>query len=191
MLFRIALVLVTAWNLFAALRLDLCDDEGHYFTWSLFPQTCDLDQPPLTAWAVALSRSLLGETVLSVRLWPLLGGVALALAGAAGDADAVRRAFVKSGADFICVDGYQLFGRFAFYAPELSTPLPKYDDVRSERRAARCEASRRTWPSDLGGATAKQMAARRPTPKGVRRLRAISALRLLGGEPTPACVGAP
>ncbi len=73
----------------------------------------------------------------------------------------------------------------------LSTPLPKCDDVRSERRAARGEASRRTWPSDLGGAITKQMAARRPNPGGARRLRAISALRLLGGEPAPACVGAP
>ena len=32
MLFRIALVLVTAWKLFAALRLDLCDDEEHYLS---------------------------------------------------------------------------------------------------------------------------------------------------------------
>ena len=83
MLFRVALVLVTAWKLFAALRFDLCYDEAYYFTWSLSPQACYLDQPPLTAWAMALARSLLGETVLSVRLWPLLGGVALALGGRA------------------------------------------------------------------------------------------------------------
>ena len=83
MLFRVSLVLVTAWRLFAALRFDLCYDEAYYFTWSLFPQAGYLDHPPLTAWAVALSRSLLGETVLAVRLWPLLGGVALALTGRA------------------------------------------------------------------------------------------------------------
>lgn len=83
MLFRIVLVLVTAWRAFVAFRFDLCSDEVYYFYWSLSPRAGYLDHPPLTAWLMALSGRLLGENVLSVRLWPLLGGVALPLAGRA------------------------------------------------------------------------------------------------------------
>ncbi len=71
----IAVRVILAW------RLDPCYDEGYYFYWSLFPQWSYWDHPPLTAWSMTLSRFFLGDSVWSIRLWPLLAGTVVTLIG--------------------------------------------------------------------------------------------------------------
>jgi Dolichyl-phosphate-mannose-protein mannosyltransferase len=72
---------VTLWKLFAAWKLGLIFDECYYWEWSLHPQACYFDHPPLTAWLIASARMILGHTTLAVRIWAIVGGIILALAG--------------------------------------------------------------------------------------------------------------
>jgi 4-amino-4-deoxy-L-arabinose transferase-like glycosyltransferase len=60
-----------------AASVELSPDEAYYLAWARAPDWGYLDHPPLVAWMVALSTSLLGESELSVRLPSLLGGAAL------------------------------------------------------------------------------------------------------------------
>lgn len=73
-----------AWGLtlaFAVLRLwfvghiDLAPDEAYYWEWSRHPALSYYDQGPMLAWAIRLGTSLLGQTVLGVRLMAVLCGV--------------------------------------------------------------------------------------------------------------------
>jgi hypothetical protein len=75
------LALVTLWKLLAAWKLGLIFDECYYWEWSLHPQACYFDHPPLTAWLIASARMLLGHTTLAVRIWAVISGIILALAG--------------------------------------------------------------------------------------------------------------
>ena len=75
------LALVTLWKVLAASKLGLIFDECYYWEWSLHPQACYFDHPPLTAWLIASARMLLGHTTLAVRIWAIVGGIILALAG--------------------------------------------------------------------------------------------------------------
>lgn len=72
---------VTLWKFLAGWMVGLIFDECYYWAWSLHPQACYLDHPPLTAWLIASGHQLLGHTPLAVRLWAILSGVILALAG--------------------------------------------------------------------------------------------------------------
>lgn len=82
-LFWLVLCLTTAWRIIIAAKLDVCYDEGYYHFWSLSPQLSYLDHPPLTAWAMFLSNFLFGDTVWTVRIWPILAGTAFVLVGRA------------------------------------------------------------------------------------------------------------
>ena len=75
------LLIVTAWKAFAASRLGLIFDECYYWEWSLHPQFCYFDHPPLTAWMIASGASLLGHTALAVRFWAIVSGILLVVAG--------------------------------------------------------------------------------------------------------------
>lgn len=81
--FWVLLLAISLWKVALAWKLDICNDEGYYFYWSLFPQLSYFDHPPLTAWAMALSRRLFGDTIWSVRCWPLAVGVFFPLLGRA------------------------------------------------------------------------------------------------------------
>jgi hypothetical protein len=75
------LLAATAWKLFAGRHLGLGFDECYYWEWSLHPQLCYLDHPPLTAWLIAAGRAFLGHSAEAVRIWPLIAGILLALFG--------------------------------------------------------------------------------------------------------------
>jgi hypothetical protein len=75
------LLAVTAWKAFAAANLGLIFDECYYWAWSLHPQACYFDHPPLTAWLIASAHSLFGHTPMAVRFWALVSGVVLCVAG--------------------------------------------------------------------------------------------------------------
>jgi len=81
--FWILLLVLSLWKVLLAWKLDVCYDEGYYFYWSLYPQLSYLDHPPLVAWAMALSRWLLGDSIWTVRCWPLAVGVLFPLVGRA------------------------------------------------------------------------------------------------------------
>ena len=72
---------VLVWKLLAGASLGLIFDECYYWVWSLHPQACYLDHPPLVAWVIAAGRTMLGHTELAVRLGAILSGLLLALAG--------------------------------------------------------------------------------------------------------------
>jgi len=75
------LVAVTLWKVFAGATLGLIFDECYYWEWSLHPQACYFDHPPLTAWLIASGHALLGHCTLAVRIWAIFGGVLLSIAG--------------------------------------------------------------------------------------------------------------
>lgn len=70
--FWVAFALISAWKIAAAATLTLCYDETYYHYWSLHPQLSYFDHPPLTAWLMTLSGVVFGNSVWTVRLWPLL-----------------------------------------------------------------------------------------------------------------------
>lgn len=70
-----------AWKAALVPELDPCNDEAYYFYWSLHPQLSYFDHPPLTAWAIWLSRLALGEGIWAIRIWPLLVGLCFPILG--------------------------------------------------------------------------------------------------------------
>lgn len=80
-MFWLILMASTAWKVILAWKLDICYDEGHYFFWALFPQLSYFDHPPLTAWAMTLIYPVFGDSIWTVRFWPLVVGVLFPLVG--------------------------------------------------------------------------------------------------------------
>ena len=66
----VALMLVVRFAV--AARSGLVRDEGYYALWSFWPALGYLDHPPMIAWLIALGRSILGESEIAVRLFPVL-----------------------------------------------------------------------------------------------------------------------
>ncbi len=81
--FWLVLAAITLWKVIACVKLTLVLDEGYYHYWSLHPQLSYFDHPPLTGWLMTLSGMLLGNSVWTVRIWPLLGGIIFTLLGRA------------------------------------------------------------------------------------------------------------
>mgnify|MGYP006281463963 CR=1 FL=1 len=81
--FWIVCFLALLWKSWAAASLGLIFDECYYWVWSLHPQACYFDHPPLVAWVIAGGRALLRHTEAAVRLGAILSGLLLALAGRA------------------------------------------------------------------------------------------------------------
>ena len=81
--FWVLLIGLTLWKVFLAGNLDIIQDEGYYYYWSLFPQLSYFDHPPLTAWSMTLARQLFGDTIWSVRFWPLAAGFVFPIIGRA------------------------------------------------------------------------------------------------------------
>lgn len=75
------LVGITAWKVVAGAALGLLFDECYYWEWSLHPQACYFDHPPLTAWLIASAHAMLGHCALAVRIWAIGSGILLSLAG--------------------------------------------------------------------------------------------------------------
>jgi hypothetical protein len=75
------LIVVTLWKFFAGATLGLLFDECYYWAWSLHPQACYFDHPPLTGWLITSGHLLWGHSALAVRFWAVVSGVILALAG--------------------------------------------------------------------------------------------------------------
>ncbi|MDB5542441.1 MAG: hypothetical protein JWQ89_4168 [Devosia sp.] len=74
--FALLLVAATfAAKLFVALNVGLDGDEAYYAMWSAFLAPGYLDHPPAVAVMTALGRALAGDTLLGVRLLPLLAGL--------------------------------------------------------------------------------------------------------------------
>ncbi len=80
-LFWSLLLVVTLWKISAGGSLGLIFDECYYWEWSLHPQACYFDHPPLTAWMIRAGHAILGQTPLAVRFWAIVSGILLALAG--------------------------------------------------------------------------------------------------------------
>ena len=80
-LFWLILSTTTLWKLALAWKLDICYDEGVYFLWALYPQLSYFDHPPLTAWLITIAYQIFGDTIWSVRFWPLAIGVVFPIAG--------------------------------------------------------------------------------------------------------------
>jgi len=59
-----------------AWKLPLGDDEAHYWAWSCHPAACYFDHPGMVAWLIWITRHLLGDTPLAVRLPTILVGAA-------------------------------------------------------------------------------------------------------------------
>jgi 4-amino-4-deoxy-L-arabinose transferase-like glycosyltransferase len=75
-LFALLVVVVTfAAKLFVALNVGLDGDEAYYAMWSAYLAPGYLDHPPGVAVMTALGRLLAGDTLLGVRLMPLLAGL--------------------------------------------------------------------------------------------------------------------
>ena len=81
--FWFVLAAVTLWKIVACVKLTLVLDEGYYYYWSLHPQLGYYDHPPLVGWLMTLSGMALGNSVWTVRIWPLLCGVLFSLMGRA------------------------------------------------------------------------------------------------------------
>ena len=77
------LLVLTLWRILAAARLNLCLDEGYYHYWSLFPQLSYFDHPPFTAWSMSLLGPVFGNSLWTVRFWPVVTAAAFALTGRA------------------------------------------------------------------------------------------------------------
>jgi 4-amino-4-deoxy-L-arabinose transferase-like glycosyltransferase len=76
--FALAVVLASfAAKAFVALSVGLDGDEAYYALWSAYLSPGYLDHPPAVAVMTALGRLLGGDTLLGVRLLPLLGGMAV------------------------------------------------------------------------------------------------------------------
>ena len=75
------LVAVTLWKVFSGSMLGLIFDECYYWEWSLHPQACYFDHPPLTAWLIASGHALLGHCTLAVRFWAIVSALLLSIAG--------------------------------------------------------------------------------------------------------------
>ncbi len=77
-LFVLWVVAVTfATKLFVALTVGLDGDEAYYAMWSAYLAPGYLDHPPGVAVMTALGRLIAGDTLLGVRLVPLLAGLAV------------------------------------------------------------------------------------------------------------------
>ena len=81
--FWVVLAVITLWKIIVCVKLTLVLDEGYYYYWSLHPQLSYFDHPPLVGWLMTLSGMLLGNSVWTVRIWPLLGGILFTLLGRA------------------------------------------------------------------------------------------------------------
>jgi len=75
------LAATVAWKCAAGAGLGLIFDECYYWVWSLHPQACYFDHPPLVSWSIMAGRSMLGHQELAVRLGAILSGIVLSLAG--------------------------------------------------------------------------------------------------------------
>lgn len=74
-----ALLVILLVRLVFAAVLPLTEDEAYYRLWSMRLQGGYFDHPPMIAWWIALGRGLLGDTVLGVRLLPVLANAVIAL----------------------------------------------------------------------------------------------------------------
>lgn len=76
-IFALAVVLVTfVAKAFVSLSVGLDGDEAYYALWSAYLSPGYLDHPPAVAVMTAIGRLIGGETLLGVRLLPLLAGLA-------------------------------------------------------------------------------------------------------------------
>ncbi|MBM1001949.1 MAG: glycosyltransferase family 39 protein [Desulfofustis sp. PB-SRB1] len=68
--FIVFIAVLTLWRiLFIILApLDLAPDEAYYWDWSRIPDWGYFSKPPMVAWLNLISGSLLGSSVLAVRL---------------------------------------------------------------------------------------------------------------------------
>lgn len=73
----LVVVATVAAKLFVALNVGLDGDEAYYAMWSAFLAPGYLDHPPAVAVMTAIGRALAGDTLLGVRLLPLLAGLAV------------------------------------------------------------------------------------------------------------------
>ena len=59
--------------------IPLSGEEAYYWMWSRYPDLCYFDHPPLIAWMIRISTTLLGHSVFAVRLSALLSNTLTAV----------------------------------------------------------------------------------------------------------------
>src|SRR5690349_7924351 len=65
---RVALGLLLFWRMWYAALRQLTPDEALYWVWARHLSTGYLDHPPMVAWLIWLSRHVLGDNELGVRI---------------------------------------------------------------------------------------------------------------------------
>lgn len=92
------LALLTALRCWAAAHAGLAPDEAYYWLWSRVPSTGYYDHPPMVAWWIWASTSLIGNTPLAIRTPTILSALvtSLALAATAEMLFADRRIAVRA-----------------------------------------------------------------------------------------------
>jgi dolichol-phosphate mannosyltransferase len=75
----VLLGITTLARLLIALWLPLTGDEAYFWEWARHPALCYYDHPPMAGWILWLSKSVLGDTVLAVRLPAVITGTLIPL----------------------------------------------------------------------------------------------------------------
>ncbi|NVK33941.1 MAG: glycosyltransferase family 39 protein [Rhodobacteraceae bacterium] len=69
-------LVLTLVKLFAGANAHFVEDEAYYRLWGLSPALSYYDHPPMIGWWIALGQSVLGDTVLGVRMLVILASLA-------------------------------------------------------------------------------------------------------------------
>ena len=107
-------------RLMLAATLDLRTDEAYHWTWSHQPVLSFLDHPPMVAWLIRGSTTLLGQTTLGVRLPGILAMAAMQLLLA----DIVRRHTTDYRAVLFAVLGPEATLYYAFMLTLIGPDVP-------------------------------------------------------------------
>ena len=75
----ITIIIITLIRLLVLSRLDLFPDEAYYWDWSRFLSGGYFDHPPMVAWLVFLSTSVLGDAYWGVKAVPLILGLGVTI----------------------------------------------------------------------------------------------------------------
>lgn len=80
-LLALSLFALRIWYVTSLTPYGLAPDEAQYWHWLTHNNWSFLTKPPLTTWAIGLSTSVFGDTMLGVKFWALLSQASLPLLG--------------------------------------------------------------------------------------------------------------
>ena len=80
-LLALMLLALRVWYVTSLTPYGLAPDEAQYWHWLTHNSWSFLTKPPLTTWAIGLSTTVFGDTMLGVKFWALLSQASLPLLG--------------------------------------------------------------------------------------------------------------